>query len=500
MHLLPVSDSSYRGMLKTTSLLGGSKAITIVVSIIRTKTLALILGPSGIGFLGVLTASIELARVVFSFGLDAATVRNIAQNHTDRIALSHLYRISQWTGIVLGVVSGIIFGLISPYLSNHFFGDSSKIWCFLVGAGSILFAPLMGVQLAFLQGIKQPKALAICQIVASLVSSVLSIVLTIFFGINGAILSILAFSLASLLINRLFVCKFLYSERSGLKFYDVFNGFKALIFLGSAFAINGIWLTLSNWLNISFLTEYFRTGDAVLQIGLFSAASMLGNFYINILISAMSADFYPQLISIANDKIKVKELFNHQTRLCMAIGVPVSTSMIIAAPWLLQILYSKEFAEAKDVMRLILFGMTIRFISCPLGFSLFACGTPRSIAVSEICMGATMISFSWILIGKFGLIGVGLGLICANLVYLIGVGFAMRKKGVYWSPHTLKIVVWTILTMGVGVFLSLKQSWFLSQTLSVITLTPLIIMHIIILKKDANFSFIQFFNNFALKK
>jgi O-antigen/teichoic acid export membrane protein len=125
-------------MLKTTSLLCGSKAITIAVSIIRTKTLALILGPSGIGFLGVLNASIELARVLFSFGLGAATVRNIAQNHTDRVALNRLYRISQWTGIVLGAVSGLIFGLISPYLWNHFFGDSSKIWCFLVGAGCLL--------------------------------------------------------------------------------------------------------------------------------------------------------------------------------------------------------------------------------------------------------------------------------------------------------------------------------------------------------------------------
>jgi O-antigen/teichoic acid export membrane protein len=487
-------------MLKTTSLLGGSKVITIVVSIVRNKIFAVILGPSGIGFLGVLNASIELGRVLFSFGLDAATVRNIAQNHTDKIVLNSLYRTSQWTGIVLGVASAIIFGLISPYLSNYFFGDSSKIWCFLVGAGALLFAPLIGVQFAFLQGIKQAKALAICQIVASVVSSILSIFLTIIYGINGAILSILVFSLASLIINRIFVSKFLYLKVPNIKFYDFIQGFRGLIILGSAFAINGIWLTLSNWLNISFLTEYFRAEDVTFQIGLFSAASMLGNFYINILISAMSANFYPQLISIANDKVKVKELLNHQTRLCMAIGVPVSIAMVITSPWLLQILYSKEFAEAKDVMRLLLFGMTIRFISCPIGFSLLACGSPRSIAVSEICMGATMISFSWIMIGKLGLIGVGLGLICANLVYLIGIGFAMKKKGVYWSPHTLKIVVWTILTMGVGVFLSLKESWFLSQYLFIIILAPLIVIHLLILKKDADVDLMQYFRNFRIKK
>jgi antigen flippase len=485
-------------MLKTTSLLGGSKAITIVVSILRNKTLALILGPSGIGFLGILTASIELARVVFSFGLDAATVRNIAQNHTDQLAINRLYRISQRVAILLGLVSAAIFGIISPYLSNHFFGDPSKFWCFLIGAGSLLLTPLLSVQLAFLQGIKQPKALAICQIVASIVSSILNIILTIAYGINGAIFSIFVFTLSSFLIHRIFVNRFLIFEHSALPKF--FSAFKSLIFLGSAFAINGIWLTLSNWLNISFLKDYFGVESAALQIGLFSAASMLGNFYINILISAMSADFYPQLISIANDKLKVRELFNHQTRLCMAIGVPVSTAMIIASPWLLQVLYSREFVEAKDVMRLILFGMTIRFISCPIGFSLFACGTPRSVAFSEICMGATMISFSWIMIGKFGLIGVGLGLICANLLYLIGVGFAMKKKGVYWSPRTLKIVVWTILVMGLGVFVSLKGSWLLSQGLSIIILIPLIIMHILIMKKDANVDLIQFLNFFRFRK
>jgi O-antigen/teichoic acid export membrane protein len=487
-------------MLKTASLLGGSKAFTIIVSIVRNKILALILGPSGVGFLGILTASIELARVFFSFGLDAATVKKVAQNHTDQIGLNRLYRISKGTAIVLGIVSAIIFGSISPYLSIHFFGDSSKIWCFLVGAGTLLFAPLIGVQFAFLQGIKQAKALAMCQIAASIVSSILSIFLTIIYELNGAILSVLVFSLASLIINRIFVSKILYQNVPNIDFDDFLQGFKGLIILGSAFAINGIWLTLSNWLNISFLTEYFRAADVTFQIGLFSAASMLGSFYINILISGMSANFYPQLISIANDKVKVKELLNHQTRLCMAIGVPVSIAMVITSPWLLQILYSKEFAEAKDVMRLLLFGMTIRFISCPIGFSLFACGSPRSIAVSEICMGATMISFSWLMIGKFGLIGVGLGLICANLIYLIGVGFIMKKKGVYWSVHTLKIVAWTILTMGVGVFFSLNKSWFLSQMLSLIVFIPLIVKHIIILQKDANISFTQISKLFSYKK
>jgi hypothetical protein len=45
-------SGSYRSILKSTSLIGGASFINILISMIRTKFVAILLGPSGVGLLG----------------------------------------------------------------------------------------------------------------------------------------------------------------------------------------------------------------------------------------------------------------------------------------------------------------------------------------------------------------------------------------------------------------------------------------------------------------
>src|SRR5215470_12377607 len=70
---------SYGEILKSSALIGGSAAISMAFGIIRTKVMALLLGPTGIGLIGVYTSISELARGIAGLGIKSSGVRQIAE-------------------------------------------------------------------------------------------------------------------------------------------------------------------------------------------------------------------------------------------------------------------------------------------------------------------------------------------------------------------------------------------------------------------------------------
>jgi hypothetical protein len=78
----PVEKSSKSGTqveaLKSTSIIGGSTVIVMLVRIVRTKVLALLLGPTGIGLEGIFDSALNVAKTAVDLGISNSGVRQIA--------------------------------------------------------------------------------------------------------------------------------------------------------------------------------------------------------------------------------------------------------------------------------------------------------------------------------------------------------------------------------------------------------------------------------------
>src|SRR5690554_4576219 len=118
-------QSSYRQIVKATSLFGGVQLFQIVISVIRSKFVAVLLGPAGMGIVGLLTASTGLVAGLTNFGLGTSAVKNIseanASNDGDRVTImiTVLRRLVWITGF-LGALLTLVF---SPLLSQFTFGN-----------------------------------------------------------------------------------------------------------------------------------------------------------------------------------------------------------------------------------------------------------------------------------------------------------------------------------------------------------------------------------------
>ena len=72
-------NKSYKQIIKSTSIMGGSTAITIVLRIIRMKVLAVLLGPSGVGIIGIFDSITGLVNSLAGMGIGSSGIRQIAE-------------------------------------------------------------------------------------------------------------------------------------------------------------------------------------------------------------------------------------------------------------------------------------------------------------------------------------------------------------------------------------------------------------------------------------
>src|SRR2546426_6023362 len=110
----PAGRHTYGQILKSSALMGGSTVANIAVSVVRAKAMALLLGPSGVGLLGLYSSILNLTHSVAGMGINQSGVRQIAEaagsGETQRVArtAAALRRTSMFLG-VLGAVLLVVF-------------------------------------------------------------------------------------------------------------------------------------------------------------------------------------------------------------------------------------------------------------------------------------------------------------------------------------------------------------------------------------------------------
>ncbi|MCZ2336705.1 MAG: oligosaccharide flippase family protein [Chitinophagales bacterium] len=107
-------QSSYRQIVKATSIYGGVQVIQILINIIKSKFIAILLGPSGMGIAGLLTSSIEFIQSLTSFGLKTSAVKDISEADASknelRISIKiKVFRRLVWITGLIGACVTLIF-------------------------------------------------------------------------------------------------------------------------------------------------------------------------------------------------------------------------------------------------------------------------------------------------------------------------------------------------------------------------------------------------------
>ena len=388
---LSSEQSSYRQIFKATSLFGGVQVFQILIGIVRVKFVAVLLGTTGVGIIGLLNAPIDLIVSITGLGISFSAVRDISEAHGTgngkriAVAIKTLRRWSWFTGMI-GAIATLA---LAPLLSQWSFGNREYTWAFIWLSVTLLLFAISKGQTAVLQGVRRLKDMAKASVIGSALGLITSVPLYYFFGLKGIVPALLITATTALVLSWYFSRR-VEVENLELTVKETFRSGLNMAKLGISMTLAGFVASLSRYV----LNAFISNVSGVDQVGLYTAGWGVVGQYTAVIFSAMATDYFPRLSAIQADNTRVKELVRQQAETAILIMTPLIGLLIIAMPLVVRVMYTPAFMPIVMFASLMLLGMQFKAISWALGYVYLAKGNGRLFLILEIISGAIILGLN----------------------------------------------------------------------------------------------------------
>jgi enterobacterial common antigen flippase len=400
-----VEKGTHGQILKSSALVGGSSAINIAIGIVRTKAMAILLGPAGYGLFGLYGSIATLTQSIAGLGVNSSGVRQIAaavgSGESDRIALTTA--VLRRTSIVLGAFGALLLVITSRQVSTVTFGTNQHAAAVCLLSVSVFFQLVSWGQTALIQGMRRIADLAKIQVLGALSGMICGITLVYFWRERGVVPSLVSVALTSLAVSWWYSRK-VDIRTPSITASQVWREAAELLKLGAVFAATGFMTTgVAYAVRIMLLR---RVGFEA--TGYYQSAWTLGGLYVGFILQAMAADFYPRLTASAHDNPVCNRLVNEQTQVGFLLAGPGVLATLTFTPIVIGLFYSTKFLAAVSVLRWICLGTTLQVITWPMGFIIVAKGKQALFFATELSWTLASLGLAWVCVKFLGLNGAGI--------------------------------------------------------------------------------------------
>lgn len=417
--------SSYRSIFKATSLFGGVQVYQILIGIIKQKFVAILLGTGGMGIQGLYHSALQMVQSFSSMGLSQSAVRDVSEAYgagdTNRIGHTvAVVRRLVWITGLLGLVATVV---LSPVLSKTSFGDNSYILPFIILSVTLLLDQICVGQKVVMQGMRKLKYLAKASAIGVTVGLVVSVPLYYFLGTKGIVPALIATSLTALLLSWYYSRK-VKIESVKVTTREAIQGGGVMLKLGIAMSINSILGTVLAYA----LRAFIRHTGGVEEVGLFAAGFTIMNTYVGMVFSAMSTDYYPRLSAVNKDNERCAVIINQQGEIAVLLLAPIIISCIILMPFIIRLIYSKDFLPANDYISWAILGLMFKAASFVIAYCFLAKAESRLFIINETVTKVYSIALELLGYYLYGLTGLGIAFMLSYFLYTIQVYIIARKR------------------------------------------------------------------------
>jgi len=453
------SKDTYGQILKSSALIGASSAIEIALRIVRTKAMALLLGPAGVGLLGLYLSATDLVQSVAGMGLNSSGVREIARfaGPGDQEQIARTVRVLRRLSILLGALGAGLLALFSEQVSVLTFGSAERAGLVALTSLIVLFRLTSAGQQAVLQGTRRIPDLARIAAWDALLGTCITIAIVYFFREAGLVPALVAAAAVNLLLAWWYGQK-VELQDVRMTFTQARPAVSALLRLGFAFMVSGLLMMGSAYA----IRVIVMRAAGVEAAGLYQSAWTIGGLYLGFILQAMGTDFYPRLTAVVDDESECNRLVNEQTQVGLLLAGPGVLATLALTPVLITVLYSAQFHLAIEPLRWICLGMMLRVVTWPLGFIVVAKGLQTVFVAIDLAYALVHVGLAWLLVGRFGVMGAGMAFLGSYLFHAVAVyPIAAHISGFSYSRanQRLLLLFLTLVALVFGGFYLLPTAW-----------------------------------------
>jgi O-antigen/teichoic acid export membrane protein len=395
----------YARTMRVIFVLGGASIVSVVLGVVKMKVAALILGPVGIGIIALLQNAVGVAATLGDAGMRQSGAREISRElvtkqpeRVQRVVLTLC-----WMGLTFGLVSSGLFFLLRDVIADHLLARPDLAndlgWSTAAVAATVIAAALT----AMLNGHHRVREITWVTIYSALLSCLISVAAIWLWGRAAIALFVVSAPLLLMLVSLWYVARLGVLPRPTWPSKTHAALSAKLLKLGVFVMLSAIVLSISE---LAVRLAIQRT-TGLFELGLFSAAWTIGVYYLNFLMIATSTEFFPRLSARFDHGGDRNVAINLQIQALCFVAAPVVIILSAFCPWILRIMYSTQFLQATELVRLMIIGDVLRLSVYPMGFVLIAASRGRSFLVLKLMEGGLFVGFAVALLPSMGLKGVG---------------------------------------------------------------------------------------------
>ena len=469
---------AYGHVLKYTGIFGGVQGLNVVVSLVRNKFVALLLGPSGMGLVSLFNATVTFISQSTHFGISMSAVRHLS-DHPDNDAhpqIQHFVKVVRAWSLLTALLGMLVCITIGPFLSSATFAWGDHSLHFILLSPAVAMLAVTGGETAILKGRRRLKSLALVQVGSVFAALLISVPVYYFFGEAGIVPVIVLMAFVTMLLTVRESYRLYPLQLRGAK--GVLGDGMEMIRLGVAFTLAGIIgssaeMLIRSWLNV--------IGDLDV-LGLYNVGYMITITYAGMVFSAMETDYFPRLSGVQHDITATNECVNRQMEVSLLLLSPMLAALIVALPLLVPLLFSPQFLPVTGMAQVAALAMYMKVLTLPVAYITLARGRSLAYLFLETSYFVVFVLLMMFCYEHWGLLGTGIAITLAHLFeYLLVNGFAYKKYGYRFSATVYCYAVVQLLLGLLAYILTLVADGILYWTIgfTVVMLSLYMSLHVL---------------------
>lgn len=411
-------------LIKTSLLNAVAVAVKMITLLGINKVLAIYVGPSGYAAIGQFQNAVQIITTVASGAINTGVTKYTAEYHDDEKRQQAIWRTSGTIALISSLFTALLVSIFNKPLAGWFLNDETMGSVFIWFSCSLIFFVFNTLLLAILNGKKEIQRYVTANIAGSVISLAITSLLTIFYGLYGALIALaiyqsLNFIATLILTYKLSWFKLRYFFGSVDK-----SSLKNLLKYAAMAITSAACVPLSHILVRNHIGETLGWNNA----GYWEAMWRLSGAYLMFVTMTLSVYYLPRLSELKSYSEVKKEIISGY-KIILPVAAICGVFIYLLRDFIIRVLFTSDFHEMETLFFWQMIGDTLKIGSWILAFLMLSKALTLAFIITEIVFASLFYFLTVFFVNHYGLEGAAIAHTVNYLLYWV-VAFYIAKSAI----------------------------------------------------------------------